>query len=66
MTIHKTLSPRDDVDRLHVSRKEGGRGPTRIENSVNASTQGLEDYIHRRGGKVIKTNGNITDSMWTY
>ena len=24
MTMHKSLHPRDDVDRLHVSRKQGG------------------------------------------
>ena len=26
MTMHKAFHPRDDVDRLYVSRKEGGRG----------------------------------------
>ena len=26
MTMNKALHPRDNVDRLHVSRKEGGRG----------------------------------------
>ena len=26
MTMHKALHPRDNVDRLYVSRKEGGRG----------------------------------------
>ena len=26
MTMHKTLHPRDDFDRLCLSRKEGGRG----------------------------------------
>ena len=26
MTMHKALHPRDDVDRLYMSRKEGGRG----------------------------------------
>ena len=25
MTMHKALHPRDDVDRLHVWRKEGGK-----------------------------------------
>ena len=37
MTMHKILHPIDDVDRLHVSRKEGGRGLTSIEDSVDAS-----------------------------
>ena len=51
MTMHKALHPRDDVDRLYVSRKEGGRGLASIEDSVDASIQQLEDYIEktRRG-----------------
>ena len=44
MIMHKALHLRDDVDRLYVSRKEGGRGLTSIEGSVNASIQRLEDY----------------------
>ena len=51
MTMHKALHPRDDVDRLYVTRKEGGRGLVSIEDSVDASIQRLEDYIekHERG-----------------
>ena len=45
MTMHKALHPRDDVDRLYVSRKEGGRELASIEDSVDASIQRLEDYI---------------------
>ena len=41
MTIHKALHPRNDVDRLYVSRKEGGRWHA---NTEEASIQ-LEDYI---------------------
>ena len=43
--MYKALHPRDDVDRLYVSRKEGGRGLARIEDSVDASIQRLKDYI---------------------
>ena len=39
MTMHKALHPRDDVDRLYVSRKDGGRGFASIEDSVDASIQ---------------------------
>ena len=51
MTMHKALHPRDDVDRLYVSRKERGRGLTSIEDTVDASIQRLEDFIvkHERG-----------------
>ena len=45
MTMHKALHPKDDVDRLYVSRKEGGGGLTCTEDSVDASIQRLEDYI---------------------
>ena len=48
MTLHKALHPRDDVDRLYVSRKEGGRGLASIEDSVDASIQRLEDYIEKK------------------
>ena len=51
ITMHKALHPRDDVDRLHVPRKEGGRGLASIEDSVDTSIQQLEVYIkkHERG-----------------
>ena len=41
MTIKKALHPKDDVDRLYVSRKEEGRGLAVIEDSVDASIQFL-------------------------
>ena len=45
MAMHKVLHPRNDVDRLYVSRKAGGIGLASIEDSVDASLQRLEDYI---------------------
>ena len=39
MTMYKALHPRDDVDRLYVSRKKGGRELDSIEDSVDASMQ---------------------------
>ena len=47
MTMHNALHPRDDVDRLYVSRKEGGRELASIEDTVDASIQRLEDYIEK-------------------
>ena len=37
MSMYKALHPRDDVDSLYVSRKEGGRGLASIEDSVDTS-----------------------------
>ena len=62
MTMHKALHPRDDVDRLYVSRKEGGRGLASIEDSVDASIQRLEDYIEQHERGLITTIRNDTDN----
>ena len=53
MTMHKTLHPRDDVDRQYVSRKEKGRGLANIEDIVDASIQRLEDCIEKHEGGLI-------------
>ena len=69
MTMHKALHPRDDADRLYVSRKKGGRGLTSIEDSVDASIQRIEDYTekHERGliTAIRKDSDNMTDDTMT-
>ena len=62
MTMHKALHPRDDVDGLYVSRKEGGRGLASIEDSVGASIQRLEDNIEKHKGGLITAIRNNTDN----
>ena len=62
MTMYKALYPRDDVDRLYVSRKEGGRGLASIEDCVDASIQWLEDYIEKLEGELIIAIRNYTDN----
>ena len=44
--MHKTLHPREDIDRLYISRVEGGRGLASIEDSVDALIQQLKDYTN--------------------
>ena len=63
MTMYKVLHPRDDVDRLYVSRKEGRRGLACIEGSVDASIQWLEDYIQKHDEGLITAIRNDTDNM---
>ena len=61
MTMHKVLHPRDDVDRLYVSSKEGRRGLASIEDSIDASIQWLEDYKEKhRGGLITATRTILT------
>ena len=62
MTMHKALHPRDDVDRLYVSRKEGGRGHVSIEDTVDASIQQLEVYQEKDERRLITTIRNDTDN----
>ena len=63
MTMHKALHPWDDVDRLYVSRKEGGRGLASIEDSVDASIQQLKDYIEKCGDWLITATRSNIDNM---
>ena len=55
MTMYKAFHSKDEVDRLYVSRKEGGRGLTVIEDGVDASIQRLKDNIEKRGKRLITT-----------
>ena len=61
MTMHKALHPRNDIDRLYVSRKERGRGLASTEDSADASIQRLEDYIEKHEGGLITVIRNDTD-----
>ena len=68
--MHKALHPRDDVDRLYVSRKEGGRRLASIEDSVDASIQRLDDYIEKHDRGLItairkNTDNTMDDKMST-
>ena len=62
MTMHKALHPRDNVDRLDVLRKEGGRGLASIEKSVEASIQRLKDYIQKHKGGLTTATRNETEN----
>ena len=61
MTMHKALHPRDDMDRLYVPRKEGGRGLASIEDSINTSIQWLKDYMEKHERGLIMAIRNNTD-----
>ena len=63
MTMHKALHPRDDVDRLHVSR-EGGKALSSIEDNVDASIQRLR--LHRKvRRRTVYSHRNYTDNTKT-
>ena len=64
MTMHKAPHPKDDVNRLYISRKLGGRGLASIEDSVDASIQRLKDYIQKHeGGLITATKIDTENTM---
>ena len=49
MTVHKALHPRDDVDRLYVSRKEVGRG------HIETTKIGKKTQLYDRFKRLMNT-----------
>ena len=56
----EALHPRDEVDMLYVSRKEDERGLTSTKDSIEASLQQKDDYMKKRGGRMITMTRNDT------
>ena len=58
--MHKALHPRDDVDRVYVSRKEGGRGLASTEDSVDAKNT-TTSRLHKKSAeeKLIRATRKI-------
>ena len=58
--IHKAFHPRDDIDRLYVTRK-GGKALANIQDSFDASIQRL-GYIKIFRGRLMTETRNNTDN----
>ena len=65
MMRHKALHPRDDIDRLYVSRKEGGRGLIGIEDSVNESIREPKEDTKKSQNGRIRVTSKRTDNIKT-
>ena len=59
MTMHKALHPGDDVDKLYVARKEGGKGLASTENRIDALIRRLNDYIEKYEGGLLQPSETI-------
>ena len=53
---------KNDIDRLYVSRKEGGRGLASIEDTDDALIQKLKDYIKKCWRRLITVTRTNTDN----
>ena len=54
-TIYGISHSKSDVGRLHIPRKEGGRGLIFIEDCVELTIRGLEVYVHGSEGRLMHT-----------
>ena len=64
ITMYKAFHLRDDIDRLHVLRKLGGRSLVRMEEKMDASIWRREDYIKKSRKRLI-CYGNLPTTAWT-
>ena len=55
----------DDIDRLYVSRKGGGRGLANIENYVETLIRGHEEYIKKSKERLIIAVSNNNSNIRT-
>ena len=53
-TIYGALHPKSHVDRLYISRKEGGRGLISIEDCVELAIRGLEVHVYESEERLIQ------------
>ena len=53
MTMHNALHPKSNVDRLYISRNEGGRGLHGVEEAVKLINLGLENYVKKSGERLL-------------
>ena len=58
MTMYEAFHSRDDIDRLYVPRKEGGRTFVCIKDSVDASIRKFEVDIKKIKEKLITDVSN--------
>ena len=65
LTMHKTLHPRDNINRLYRSRTEKGRGPAGIEYRFDVSIWQLEKYIQKNKKRLITATSNCNDNTRT-
>ena len=54
LTMRKAFHPKDDVDRLYMGRKDGGRRLISIEECVENSMLGLREYVENSNERLIR------------
>ena len=53
LTILNGFHPKSNVDRLYLSRSEGGRGLIGVQNAVETAILGLKNYVRNTKEKLL-------------
>ena len=53
MTMHNAIHSKGNVDRLYISRKEGGRGLQDVEEVVELTNLQLENYVKKSRERLL-------------
>ena len=59
MTMHSALHPKSNVVHLYIPRKEGGRGLQGVEETVNLTNLGLENYVKESREFFLFAEGSL-------
>ena len=63
-TIYGATHSKSDVDRLHIPRKERGRGLISIEDCVELAIKGLEVHVHGSEERLVQAaRGDKIDGL---
>ena len=60
MTKHKAIHLRDDINRLYVTGKKGGRGLANIEDFMGGTIQVIKGYVGRNKERLMTAASNRT------
>ena len=59
MTMHNALHPKSNVDHLYILRKEGSRRLQGVEEMVNLTNLGLENYVKESREFLLTTARSV-------
>ena len=61
LNMQKMLHPKANVERLHIPRKDGGRGLIDVETAFKTATKGLDHYLKHKVGNIQSRCLNMND-----
>ena len=68
LTVYKMHHPKDDIDRLYVKRKEGGKGLVQIEAAYKEEIMNIAEYLNTNYKKdqfvnIVKSQESTQPNM---